>query len=66
MGFSASHIILVAVGIFLLFGAGRLPKLMEDLAKGMKAFKKGMREEETLLSDASNSTTPHSEDQRKS
>ena len=46
MGLSASHIILVIIAVLVLFGAGRLPKLMEDLAKGMKAFKKGMKEEE--------------------
>jgi sec-independent protein translocase protein TatA len=46
MGLSVGHIILVMVAVLVLFGAGRLPKLMEDLAKGIKAFKKGMQDEE--------------------
>lgn len=55
MGFSFSHLLLVLVAILLVFGAGRLPSIMKDLAKGMKAFKAGLQEEEksTLLSDAS-------------
>ena len=52
MGLSASHIILVVIAVLVLFGAGRLPKLMEDLAKGMKAFKKGMKDEESTTMTA--------------
>ena len=52
MGLSASHIILVVIAVLVLFGAGRLPKLMEDLAKGMKAFKKGMKDEESATTTA--------------
>jgi sec-independent protein translocase protein TatA len=52
MGLSASHIILVVIAVLVLFGAGRLPKLMEDLAKGMKAFKKGMKDEEAATTTA--------------
>jgi len=40
------HILVVIVVIFLLFGAGRLPRVMEDLAKGLKAFKKGLKDED--------------------
>lgn len=46
MGISVSHILLVAVVVFLLFGVGRLPALMADLAKGLRAFKDGLREDE--------------------
>jgi sec-independent protein translocase protein TatA len=31
----------------LLFGAGKIPKLMGDLAGGIKAFKQGMAEDKT-------------------
>ena len=40
------QIIIIVVLLLLLFGAGRLPRIMEDLAKGIKSFKKGMAEDE--------------------
>jgi sec-independent protein translocase protein TatA len=42
--FSIWHILLVLVVILLVFGAGKLPRLMGDFAHGIKAFKKGMKE----------------------
>ena len=32
--------------ILILFGAGKLPRVMGDLAKGVKNFKKGLNEED--------------------
>lgn len=40
------QILLVVLVVLLLFGAGKLPRIMEDLAKGIKSFKKGIKEEE--------------------
>lgn len=40
------QVLIVVVLVFLLFGAGRLPRVMEDIAKGIKSFKKGISEEE--------------------
>lgn len=40
------QVVLILLVIFLLFGAKRLPTMMSDLAKGIKAFKKGLGEEE--------------------
>jgi len=45
MGISLSHLLLVLVVAFIVFGAGRLPSIMADLAKGLKAFKKGLNDE---------------------
>lgn len=42
---SLIHWAIVAIVIFLLFGAGKLPRLMGDVAEGIKAFKKGMKED---------------------
>ena len=39
MGLSLSHLILLAFIILVLFGAGKLPQVMGDLAKGIKSFK---------------------------
>lgn len=44
--FSIWHWLIVLVIVLLLFGAGKIPKLMGDMAKGVKAFKKGLNEED--------------------
>ena len=44
-GFSAFHWIVVLLVILILFGAGKLPQVMGDLAKGVKAFKQGMKDD---------------------
>ncbi len=41
------HWVIVAVIVMLLFGRGKVSDLMGDVAKGIKAFKKGMAEDET-------------------
>lgn len=51
MSVGAGQIILIVVAILLIFGAGRLPRIMEDLAKGIKSFKKGMSDEGDQSSD---------------
>ncbi len=43
---SLMHWIVVLVIVLLLFGAGKLPSVMGDVAKGIKSFKRGMREDE--------------------
>ena len=58
MGLSLSHLLLVLVAVLLVFGAGRLPSIMTDLAKGMRAFKSGLRdddEQQQLLAKSSES-----------
>jgi sec-independent protein translocase protein TatA len=43
---SLMHWIVVLAIILILFGAGKLPRVMGDFAKGIKAFKAGMKEED--------------------
>lgn len=45
MGLSWIHIVVVLAVVVLLFGAGKIPRLMGDVAKGVKAFKSGMKDE---------------------
>ena len=45
--FSIWHWIVVLLVVVLIFGAGKLPNVMGDVAKGIKSFKKGMAEDET-------------------
>jgi len=40
------HWLVVLAIVLLLFGTGRVSNLMGDLAKGVKAFKKGLAEDE--------------------
>lgn len=40
------QILIVVLIVMLLFGAGKLPRMMEDVAKGIKSFKKGLNDEE--------------------
>ena len=47
------HWIIVIAVILLLFGRGKISELMGDVAQGIKAFKKGMTEDEAAKADAS-------------
>src|ERR1700746_881228 len=51
--FSLMHWIVVLAIILILFGAGKLPRVMGDFAKGIKAFKAGMNEEDEAANPAS-------------
>lgn len=44
--FSIWHWIIVLAIVLLLFGRGKIPELMGDVAKGIKSFKKGISEED--------------------
>jgi sec-independent protein translocase protein TatA len=45
-GLGTPEILLIVLGLFLLFGASRLPQLAKSLGQSRKAFKEGMREAE--------------------
>ena len=38
-------LIVILVVVLLLFGRGKIPQLMGDVAKGIKSFKTGMKED---------------------
>jgi sec-independent protein translocase protein TatA len=44
--FSIWHWLIVLAVVLLVFGTGRVSNLMGDVAKGVKAFKKGLQEDE--------------------
>lgn len=46
MGISTSHLIIILLIVLVLFGAGKIPKIMGDLAKGIKVFKEGMKDKD--------------------
>ena len=45
-GLSVWHWIVVVIVVLLLFGRGKVSGLMADVAHGIKAFRKGMLEDE--------------------
>jgi len=54
--FSIWHWIIVLIIVLLLFGKGKIPTLMADMAKGIKSFKKNISEEDASdKSDIDNS-----------
>ena len=40
------QLLIVFVIVLLLFGRGKIPQLMGDMAKGIKSFKRGMNDED--------------------
>ncbi|PWC38780.1 twin-arginine translocase TatA/TatE family subunit [Azospirillum sp. TSO22-1] len=55
--FSLMHWIVVLAIVLLLFGASKLPTVMGDVAKGMKAFKAGLKDEPAAGPPASDRIT---------
>jgi len=50
-GLSIWHWIIVIAVVLLLFGRGKISELMGDVAQGIKAFKKGMSEDEAAKTE---------------
>ena len=42
------QLLIVLAIVLLLFGRGKIPQLMGDMARGIKSFKKGMSEEDKI------------------
>jgi sec-independent protein translocase protein TatA len=40
------QVVLILLIVLILFGAGKLPKVMGDVAKGVKNFKSGMKDDD--------------------
>ncbi|CUW40346.1 Sec-independent protein translocase protein TatA [Magnetospirillum sp. XM-1] len=55
---SIGHWLIVLVIVLLLFGANKIPKLMGDMAKGVKAFKHGLKDEEEGAAQAAPQPQP--------
>ena len=49
--FSIWHWLIVLAVVLLVFGTGRVSNLMGDVAKGVKAFKKGLAEDDEPTPD---------------
>ena len=58
--FSLTHWLVVLAIILILFGAGKLPRVMGDFAKGIKNFKAGMKDDDDRRRPRPRSRTPAS------
>lgn len=62
MGIGPLQIALIIIVVLIIFGAGKLPKVMSDIGKGVNGFKKGLSGEDednqnTNKKDTKNSDT---------
>lgn len=45
------HLIVILVVVFVVFGAGKLPKVMADLGKGLRHFKDALNDNEVAKTE---------------
>ena len=46
LAISGAHIVIVVIALLLLFGGQKIPELMGGIGKGMKEFKKAIKDED--------------------
>jgi len=63
LAISGGHILIVVVALLLLFGGKKIPELMGGLGKGMKDFKKAIKEDDDTSVD-STKATPRADNKR--
>jgi sec-independent protein translocase protein TatA len=51
MSIGVWQVILILVIVLIIFGAGKLPRVMGDVAKGIKNFKSGMADPDKVEDD---------------
>ena len=58
---SATHVIIVAIIVLLLFGGKKIPELMKGLGSGIKEFKDAVKEEDKKPSENISNTENNSQ-----
>lgn len=56
--FSIWHWLIVLAIVLLVFGRGKIPDLMGDVAKGIKNFKKGLADDSETAAKTDDTTKP--------
>ncbi len=56
-GLGATELIIILLIVLVLFGAGKLPRVMSDFGKGIKSFKEGMNGNEPAEDDIEDKPT---------
>jgi sec-independent protein translocase protein TatA len=62
MSIGLPEAVIILLIVLVLFGAGKVPQLMGDLAKGIKTFKAGMKDE---IADAGAAPVPPAEEMKR-
>ena len=52
MSIGVWQVVLILVIVLIIFGAGKLPRVMGDVAKGVKNFKAGMKDEDEAAAES--------------
>ena len=56
------ELIIILVVVLIVFGAGKLPQVLGQMGKGVKAFKDGMQDDEKKSIEDQSTKTPQSEE----
>lgn len=48
MGLSFWHMLLILIVVFVIFGAGKLPRVMGDVGKGIRSLRDGLKGEDEV------------------
>ncbi len=51
LGLGGQELIIILIIVLLLFGAKKIPELMRGAGQGVKAFKEGMKEMDSVMKD---------------
>ena len=54
---SGAHIVILVIALVLLFGGKKIPELMSGIGKGMKDFKKAIKEDDVVSNDSKDETS---------
>lgn len=49
MGLSLTHLIVLLLVVFVVFGAGKLPRVMGDIGKGIRNLREGLKGEDEVV-----------------
>lgn len=60
MGMSFWHLLLVLIVIFVVFGAGKLPRVMGDVGKGIRSLREGLKSEDDVIPPSATQPPPPS------
>ena len=63
LAISGGHILIVGIALLLLFGGKKIPELMGGLGKGMKDFKKAIKDDDDTSAE-SPKETPRADNKR--
>jgi sec-independent protein translocase protein TatA len=56
--FGATELILILIIVIVLFGVGRISKIAGEMGSGIRAFKKGLKEDDDKEENSSEPTKP--------